>query len=911
MKTVLLSLMLLGLTTCLHAQSRLNGQVTDTSGTPLAGATVLLLQKADSILAAHTVSGKDGQFEVHDLPANEYWLRITFVGYEYFTKSISLQRPEQLSLGRIVLREKVAELRGVEVKAERMPISVRGDTIQYHADAFGTQPNATVEELLKQLPGIEVDGNGNIKAQGKKVDRVLVEGREFFGDDPKIATQNLPADILDKVQLYDRKSEAAEFTGVDDGHRSATINLQLKEGKKRGYFGTGQAGYGTSGRFATKGNLNRFAETHQISGIGRFNNINEQGFSLQDYFNLMGGMRNAMSGGQLRINPSDLGISLDENSPAAGISTTASGGLNFNSQPGERVDFSANYFFSQMSRNLDQQVERQYFRGSDATFRTFEDENRLATTVNHRLNNHLKYTIDSMQDIQLRANFGWMQTGLSSESFRETEVGETSTGSINTLDKNYQYGQRHIRLDSRAVYRRKLNQAGRSVVAEASYGNQTGVVDGNLASVSRFPGSQLTDSLFQQQNSSQAQGSYDARLSYTEPLGRGHYLEATYQRRNYQEVSSRDFFDIRNGQPVFNQALSNRFNSGYTYDQAIVRLQRNRDDYHLSIGLAAQDARLRGRLQTEPFPVQRRFANLLPRLNWRYEFSAAKTLEFRYQTSVQEPTVEQLQPIVDNSDPLNLYRGNPGLRPEYRHELRVQTVIYDAFSFTSFFALLDARYTRNRITQETFFDDELRQLTRPVNVDEDVLLYGSLSFGTPLRWIKSRFKASLNGSYNHALLPLDGTVQPLSRWNGTLRLSLENRKQDKLSLRAGAEWQLQRTVYQNAPALDQQFSSQSYFAKSEVMIGNKWQVRSMLDYQVFPQGPFARKLGFPLWEAGCSFFAGEARQLEVRLSAFDLLNRNLGVNRRATFNYVENERVVALGRYVMLSVVYQLRRFGQ
>ncbi len=247
------------------------GQVTDSTGTPLSGASVLLLQKADSVLARFASTAPNGQFELPDAPAGDYWLRITYVGYDSFTQPLQLKHRQLVNLDRIILQEKVEELEVVVVEAERAPIAIRGDTIQYNADAFQTRPNAAVEDLLKRLPGVEVDRNG-------------------------------------------------------------TINLGLKEDKKKGYFGTAEAGYGPSGRFAAKGNLNRFTKDYQLSALGRFNNINQQGFSLQDYFTLMGGLQNFMSNGNLTINPSDLDIDIDGDDRSNGLSTTAAGELPGGSQ---------------------------------------------------------------------------------------------------------------------------------------------------------------------------------------------------------------------------------------------------------------------------------------------------------------------------------------------------------------------------------------------------------------------------------------------------------------------------------------------------------------------------------------------------------------------------------------------------
>lgn len=892
----------------LFAQTTISGSVVDSTQVPLTGASIILLQQADSVLAKFAITQKDGSFTLREVPAGQYWLRVTFVGYENYTEALVLEEQARIDIGQIIIREQAETLEEVVVEAEHAPIVVNGDTISYNTHAFRTRPNAAVEELLKRLPGVEVGRNGDIKAQGKDVDRVLVDGKEFFGDDPKIATQNLPADIVDKVQVYDRKSETAEFTGVDDGERSTTINLSLKEDKKQGYFGTLEGGYGTEGRFSGKGNINRFASDYQLSGLGRFNNINQQGFSLRDYIELMGGMQNVMSGSNT-VSPRDLGIAMDGDARSDGLTTTTAGGLNLNYDLNERTELSLNYFYNGIDRNLDREVERQNFQGGNDVFSTLEEERRQAVNKNHRLNTLLKYEIDSMQDLQLRANLGFNEVGLESMSFREAFNAEQSLES--TLDRDYWYDNQQYSFDSRAVYRRRLDKPGRSLVADLSYGMREGAGESSLASFNVFPNEAIVDSLQQEQNTNEGRHNYSGRLSYTEPMGKGHFLELSYRRQNYRETFARDFFDLIGGQPLPNGSLSNRFISDYTYDRVGLALQRNRKSSNLTLSLDAQEARLKGSLQSEQEPLQRSFTNLLPGLRWRYEFTSTKSIGLSYRTNVQEPTVEQLQPIVDNSDPLNIYIGNPALKPEYRHELRLQNMFYDAFSFTSFFVMVDAIYTRNRITNATTIDEQLRQTITPVNVDNDFALFGNVSFGTPLRFMKSRINLGAEVRYNRGFLLLNEVKNQVNRFNSNFNLSFENRKKEVVDIRVGTEWGYQQTAYLQNDALNQQFATQSYFLDGSLDMGKNWQIHTLFDYQVYPQGPFAERQAFPLWEASISRFFGEQQQLQLRLSAFDLLNRNTGIQRNATFNYIENERMVALGRYFMLSAVYSLKGFGK
>ena len=273
------------------AQNRslsISGILVDSAKAPLVGATVVLLNETDSVLHSFTLSNDAGFFELKKLPEATYILQVTFVGYGDFSKKIELL-DQPIDMGLITLSPESKLLDEVLVKAEHIPIRIKNDTIEYNSAAYKTQPHAVVEDLLKKLPGVEVGRDGTIRAQGERVDQVLVDGKEFFGNDPKIATKNLPADAVDKVQVFDKKSEMAEFTGIEDGRESKTINLALKEDKKNGYFGKAEMGYGSEDRFEGKANINRFGQQSQLSAIAMANNTNQEGFSIEDYINFMGG----------------------------------------------------------------------------------------------------------------------------------------------------------------------------------------------------------------------------------------------------------------------------------------------------------------------------------------------------------------------------------------------------------------------------------------------------------------------------------------------------------------------------------------------------------------------------------------------------------------------------------------------
>ena len=315
---------------------------------PVAAATVSVLDRKDSSLVSFTMTGNDGRFEVKGLSDGDYRLLITHVNYHNSNKYFTIKESNRnMDLGNLAISDKAKVLEEVVLAAEAPPVTLINDTIQYNAGSFKVQPNASVEDLLKKLPGVKVEKDGTIKAQGEKVQRVLVDGKEFFGNDPKIATKNLPADAVDKVQVYDKQSDQAQLTGFEDGNYEKTINLKLKKDKKKGVFGKAMAGGGTKERYEGKFNVNSFKGARQMSAIGMANNDNGEGFTFMDILNFTGELARMQRGGGGNINISMTGdqaaaMGVTNMGGRNGITTALGGGLNYNNIIGKKLDLQSN-----------------------------------------------------------------------------------------------------------------------------------------------------------------------------------------------------------------------------------------------------------------------------------------------------------------------------------------------------------------------------------------------------------------------------------------------------------------------------------------------------------------------------------------------------------------------------------------
>lgn len=913
-------LILLFLSNLILAQKAtdLTGFVTDSTGTGLLAATVVLIEKADSTLSAFAITEADGRFLVRKVAPGDYLLQVSFVGYETHWQPLQVvSGNEKLDLGQIILAPASATLDLVEVTADRVPLRMQGDTINYNAAAFRTQPGAVVEDLLKKLPGVEVQADGTIKAQGETVRNVFVDGKEFFGNDPQVATKNLPADAVDKVQVYDKKSKMAEFTGIEDGREAKTINLTLKEGHKNGYFGNATAGGGTDERYQSRFNLNRFSQKSQLSAIGMANNNNQAGFSFNDYMQYMGGLGSFIGAGgggggsrsvRMSFDLGQTGIPL-EGGQIDGLLSTWAGGLNFNREFGKKTKLQSSYFVSKIRNDIERSTVRQNLLG-DQSFRSTDLENTRSESVNQRFNLSLEHQLDSASDLSLRSSLA-----ISDATYNSNGTGQTfgNDGFLeNENSRDYRSSGQRLDLTNSANYRRRFGKKGRALVLDASLNLGQNTQDGRLASQTSFyQNDTATVQLNQRQKTTDDALSYGLGTYYTEPIGKGKYLEFSASRQNYTNETGKDFYDIGPGGEAQNDQLSNHFKRGYLYDRTGLNLMVNRKKWNLTTGSALQRSSLEGQQRGESEALQRSFTRLLPSLFYNYEIGIGKNFSFEYRTELREPSPEQLQPLVDNSDPLNLYVGNPNLQPEYAHSISTQFMRFDQFTFTSFFANLEAEFVKDRITNASSVDSLFRRTVRPVNVKNDRSLRGYVDFSTPLRPLKTTVRLNLSSNWSRGILFVNDLENSTDRITSGIDLSFSNRKKEKFDATIGARLSHNKTTYSESEALNQTYLNRRLYAEASVYPNQNWEFGSKFRFTVYSDENFGGEQVVPLWEASISRYLLKNKRGKLTLSGFDLLNKNLGIRRNSELNYIEEQRIRSLGRYVMLTFAYSIRGFGK
>ncbi len=893
----------------------ITGTVTDTIKSPLPSSTVMLLNPKDSTLINFGVTDTKGLFEIKGVSQGDYLLKITFVGYASFDRKISATGNSQVvNLGLIKMEPQNMQLGEVVIKGEKAPVTVKRDTIEFNAGSFKTKANANVEDLLKKMPGMEVDTDGTVKAQGQEVQRVMVDGREFFGRDPKLATRNLPADAVEKVQVFDKKSDQAVFTGIDDGVKEKTINLELKEDKRNGAFGNVMAGYGTNDRFQGKASINRFGKGQQLSFLGMGNNINEQGFSFGDFMNFTGGSQQMMGGGgggrvNIQIDGSGSnGVPLNFGGRQNGIMTNYAGGVNFNRDLSKNTQLTSSYFYNRIDQDINQLTNRINYLPKDSTYFFNQDGRQINTNDNHRANLTIDHKIDSANSIKFSNNLTYSNSNQRSQTLSKTTLTDNSLQ--NQSDRVNSNAQTTANLNSSLLYRHRFAKKGRSLSANLSAILSKTNGSGNLQSVNDFFGNNpKSENILQRNMQTNSNQTYGATLTYTEPLGGRKYLEASYAFRTNRNEVNRTVFDENGGNSTINANLSNKYHADYLYSRPGINFRLNRQKFNFTTGVSFQNTKLNGAVtqSNQTTLINRTFENVLPVARFNYDFSNFKHLRFDYETSVQEPTIQQLQPVVDNTDPLNLTVGNPSLRPAYAHNITANFTTFNPSKFINLFALLTATYTTDAIASSQTVNQSLIRTTKPVNVNDNLMMVGNVSLGFPLKKLNSRFSVGPTGTYISMINMLN--EKPNRTWNETLGGTVRYNYTFKeiLIVDLSANLSRQQTTYENA-LQRQAFLNQTYTSEVNLTFLKDYQFNNNFSYYKYNSETTSFSQTIPVWNISFSRFLLKNNVGELKIGVNNLLDQSLSVNQTATANYLQQTTSNNLGRYFMVSFTYALNK---
>lgn len=924
MKKILLSI--LGFFICIASFAQKSGNVKgivfDTiARQPVSAATITVLQRKDSSLVTFTMTNSRGEFTLANVPFGDYRLLVTHVSYHNVNKYFEISESEKdIDLANIELSDKNKVLEEVVVQAEAPPVTLIGDTVQYNAGSFKTKPNAVVEDLLKKMPGVQVEKDGTVKAQGQEVKKVLVDGKEFFGNDPKIATKNLPADAVDKVQVYDRQSDMAQLTGFDDGQSEKTINLKLKKDKKKGVFGKVNAGGGTEGRYQGRFNVNSFKGARQMSVIGMGNNTNAEGFSFMDILNFSGGMSQlggGSSGGNISINMS----SNDALAGAMGggnnnaINTSWAGGANYNNIIGTKMEVQSNYFFNRYNPVTDQELRRQYIL-PDSTYFYNQHSRTNNLSYSNRFNLTYDYLIDSMHSLKFTPSLSWQNRKNQSLSEYET-LSEELLRSNKGFSDNFSASDGY-NFSGTLLFRKKFKRKGRTF--SISLGSTLNESDGNgeLESVNQFYklGSLVrTDSINQRNITESELRSYNTRAVYTEPLFKKSLLELSVSRNESHSVSDKITYDYdRNSgkHDMINPQLTNNYENVYGTTTAGIRVRTQKKKYNYSFGVTWQNADLEGTIKTgiKDSVIAKSFYNLLPNARFQYNFTRFKNLQLDYRASTNQPSVSQLQPVPDISNPLNIRSGNPDLKQEYTHRVNVNYTGMNPFRNKSFFWFSSYSFTNNRIVNYDVIDSFGRKTTKPVNVDGVYNLNNDISVGWPLRIIKGTLNFNTGFGYSKTIQFINTVRNNIYNISIDPNLEVTKSFRDKFDLTVGAGFTYNKAKYSLQSSLNNSYFTQDYTIDAGWQLPKNFYLSTDFRYTISSQRSAGFNAKVPLWNASFSKLFLKYNRGELKLSVYDLLNENQAIVRNTNSNYIEDQNNRVLKRFFLLGFTYSLNKMS-
>ena len=906
----------------------LKGKVAEkTDNSPVVGATVKLVSVRDSAQTKLVVTDKTGKFTFNNLNTGGYRLYITFSGYEKIEQRVNLQAsnitPLSFSLAKVA-----TNLGDVTVVAKAAPARQKGDTTEYSAGQFKVNPDATAEDMIKKLPGVTVGRDGTVTAMGEQVRKVTVDGKDFFGDDATAALKNLPASVIDKIQVFDRLSDQAQLTGFDDGNSVKTVNIVTKSGIKNGQFGRIYAGAGTDSRYSAGGNVSFFKGDRRLSLVGNFNNINLQNFASQDLLgvtsssNSGGGGRGGGRGGQGGGGSDNFNVG-----QSSGISKTNALGVNFSNVYAKKLTLTGSYFFNNSRNNNESVTSRETFGDVKNRF-SLEKNTSVTDNTNHRLNLRLEYKIDSSNSLFIIPNISFQKNR--SSSFSSQNIYEGLADSISNLTTPRSTSDRNgYNIRNNIFFRHAFPKRGRSL----SVGFNTTFTknDGESISDIRY---RFYDSLFAFAYDSIQNRFIDnatngntigGNIAYTEPIGKKGQLQFDYNVSVQKNKADQQNFSF-DGQKysVFDTALSNRFDNTITTNNVGVnyRLGQSRDE-QLSFGVNFQTAKLQSqRIFPTATSVNQSFANILPNLMWRKKLSANVNVRIFYRASTNFPSVTQLQDVVNNNNPLYVSSGNPDLKQSYTHFLSGRYAYTNSKTSKSFFANLFLQTASNYISNASYFirgaDTVINnvkvsknaQFTKPVNLNGYKSLRSFFTYSMPLKFIKTTLNLSAGFSYSKlpGMVDYQKIFTNSYAYNGGIVLASNISEYVDFNLSYNAN--LTKSKTNTTSSTSSEFLNQTIGGQVNLLNKKGWFIQNDVSGNTNSGLSGGLNQSFWLWNAaiGKKFLKNKAG--ELKLSVFDLLKQNQSITRTITDTYIQDVQTQVLQQYFMLTFTYSLKNFG-
>ena len=865
----------------------------------------------DSTRVGYLLTDVDGGFEFSGLKPGRYYMRLSMTGMDEVGKDIEVRdSSEHIDLGKVKLSENSVMLGEALVTAVRAAVVAKQDTLEFNAGSFHTNPNASVEDLLKKLPGVEVGSDGSITSGGKSVTKILVDGKEFFADDPKMATKNLPSNMVDKVQVVERKSETARLTGVDDGEDETVINLTVKKDMNNGWFGTVSGGYGTDDRYQGNFNINWFKNGNQVSIIGGGNNINEMGFT-------------DMGRGRFR----DFGGN-------NGINSTQQFGINFNVGNEEKFRIGGNVLYTHSDRDSRSRFDTQYLFPDSVSYLRGGSKTR-DRGHSLRAQFRMQWNISEADMLDFRPEFS---LNMRHSELKDSSILRASMADADKVNSNYALrGNRgtDYTASGRLIYTHKfLSHPGRSLSAQFNYTfSNTKEKATTWNDIEYYLRQEDSERLFQFLDSHQWSNQLEGRLTWTEPLGdasNGNFLEVVYKAslrfnnadKLTYDVPLGDYDPETSGLPDFrhtpegaelSQELSNRFRNKFSSQELQIGYKKANSKYNLNAGVTFSPSSSSSEDFINPDRnIDTRWVfNVAPYLRFRYKFSKTSSLSANYRARTSQPSLTQLQPVADVSDPLNIKVGNPDLKPTFTQNIGVHFNNYNAGTQQSIFAVANASFALNNIVSRTLTDPETGvRTTTYANANGNWNVFGMFMLNQPFRNRKWRVMARFNGRYSSAAGYINGEFNR----SGNLMLSPTagmTFSSDIFQMTVNPTYSFSMAT-STLPQQENRYThSYGFDANASLYLPFGLEVSSDLS--------FSKSTGYSqgfdntqwLWNAQLSYSVLKDKSLTFSVRAYDLLGQKKNVSRSVSANMITDNEYNDLRRYVMFGVTWKFNTLSK
>ena len=879
------------------------GAIVDENGDPLADASVQLRTLPDSTVVKGVITNDNGRFSITNVKSGKFVIKVAYVGYNTLYKNVNVGS-DDVHLGNLQMSETTYALKETTVTARRTEIKAKEDTIEFNADSYHTQPNAVVEDLLKRLPGVEVNSQGKITANGKEVSKILLDGKEFFADDPKVASKNLPANMIDKLQVVDRKSDLARLTGVDDGEDETVINLTVKKGMNNGWFGTVAGGYGTKKRYDTSFNVNRFWNGNQVTLIGGANNINELGFTDSN-----GGRFRRFGGNN-------------------GIDTSQSVGINFNVGKEEIIRVGGDVMWSHNDRLTTQRQNRQYLFEDSTSYENSLKEARDRGN-NIRADFRVQWNPDSFNVFDFQPSFSFNHNNSNSSEASETLAGDANRSLVTkSLNLNDSRGNSY-EVGGRLIYSHKFrNRPGRSFSIHANYRFSDVKEDENTVSYNRFyrlipP----EDDYAQYTDNHTWSNSINSRITWTEPIGNvknGRFFTIAYRINTRWNNADKLVYDHGFIPPVGddyppvdydilipNPDLTNRYRNTFITQNFQIGYKKVSKNYSIDLGIAAVPSTSKSEnLTNAEKSLSTSVFNVAPYLRYRYKLGKATTLNIDYRGRANQPSINQLQPVADVSNPMRIVVGNPNLKPTFNHNVRLRFSDFKMESQRSIMAFMNSDYSQNSIVSKTVFNPETGgQTTTYVNESGIFSIMGACMISFPLKNRNWQFTNHFFGRFNSNV----GYNNENRNRTNTLNLNFGPGiafRPDNFQFELRPTYSIQTTsselkVNNSTVHTYGAMLNASYYTDFGLSIDTDFRFSGSHGYtQSFNNNTW-------MWNASISQQLLRDKSLTVALKAYDILRQNQNIQRNVTANYIDDIEYNSLTRYFMITLSYRFNTFGK